>query len=263
MLPYVFVCLTALLVAALTLFSGFGLGTLLFPAFALFFPLEVAVAATAIVHLANNLLKLGLMGRHASRPVVVRFAIPAVIFALLGAWLLSKLSHLPPVATYTFAGREHTVTIIGLALAAIIAGFAVLELLPRLEKMAFPPAYLPLGGAISGFFGGLSGHQGALRSAFLARARLSKEAFIGTGVVCAVIVDCTRLPVYAVTLFGRDWALLQQHGGVGLVVAATLSAFAGTFIGTRLLQKVTLRAVRAVVGGMLLLVALLLAAGLV
>ena len=54
MLPYVVVCATALIVAALTLFSGFGLGTLLMPAFALFFPVTVAVAATAVVHLANK-----------------------------------------------------------------------------------------------------------------------------------------------------------------------------------------------------------------
>lgn len=263
MLAYLLVCLTALLVAALTLFSGFGLGTLLFPAFALFFPLEVAVAATAVVHLANNLLKLALMGRHASWPVVVRFAVPAVIFALIGAWLLARISHIPPVATYTLAGREHTVTPVGLVLAAIIAVFAVLELWPRFEKLSFPMKYLPVGGAISGFFGGLSGHQGALRAAFLIRAGLSKEAFIGTGVACAVIIDCTRLPVYAATFFQRDWHLLREHGGVGLVIAATLAAFLGTIIGTRLVKKVTLRGVRLIVGVMLLLIAAALGSGLV
>lgn len=263
MLPYLLVCLTALLVAALTLFSGFGLGTLLFPAFAIFFPLEVAVAATAVVHLANNLLKLALMGRHASRPVVIRFAIPAVAFALLGAWLLARISHIPPVTTYTLAGREHAITPVGLVLAAIIAVFAVLELWPRFESLSFPPKYLPLGGAISGFFGGLSGHQGALRAAFLIRAGLSKEAFIGTGVVCAVIIDCTRLPVYAATFFERDWKLLRDHGGVGLVIAATLAAFLGTFIGARLVKKVTLRGVRLIVGVMLLVIAVALGTGLV
>jgi len=35
------------------------------PAFALFFPIEVAVAATAIVHLANNIFKGGLVGKKA------------------------------------------------------------------------------------------------------------------------------------------------------------------------------------------------------
>ncbi len=56
-MDYVVICGAAVIVAALTLFSGFGLGTILMPAFALFFPIEVAVAATAVVHLANNLFK--------------------------------------------------------------------------------------------------------------------------------------------------------------------------------------------------------------
>ena len=47
-MDYVIVCSSALVIALLTLFSGFGLGTLLMPAFALFFPVEVAVAATAV-----------------------------------------------------------------------------------------------------------------------------------------------------------------------------------------------------------------------
>ncbi len=50
---YLAVAVASLVVAALTLVSGFGLGSLLMPVFALFFPLEVAVGATAVVHLAN------------------------------------------------------------------------------------------------------------------------------------------------------------------------------------------------------------------
>jgi hypothetical protein len=56
------VCIAALLASALTLSSGFGLGTLLMPVVALFFPLELAIAMTAMVHLANNLFKIGLLG---------------------------------------------------------------------------------------------------------------------------------------------------------------------------------------------------------
>ncbi len=48
-LSYLLIASAALVASALTLFSGFGLGTLLMPAFALFFPIEVAVALTAVV----------------------------------------------------------------------------------------------------------------------------------------------------------------------------------------------------------------------
>ena len=48
-MEYVTICTVAVVVSALTLFSGFGLGTLLMPAFALFFPINVAVAGMAVV----------------------------------------------------------------------------------------------------------------------------------------------------------------------------------------------------------------------
>ncbi len=65
-------------VSGLTVFSGFGLGTLLFPVFAIFFPVEVAVAATAVVHGANNVLKASIFGKDADWPVVARFGIRLV-----------------------------------------------------------------------------------------------------------------------------------------------------------------------------------------
>jgi len=87
-MDYLIICVIAIVVSGVTLFSGFGLGTVLMPAFALFFPLPVAIAATAIVHLANNLFKVALVGRKADWPVVLRFSIPAAIAALVGASLL-------------------------------------------------------------------------------------------------------------------------------------------------------------------------------
>ena len=77
-MDYLLICGAALAASALTLFSGFGLGTLLMPVFALFFPLSSAVAMTAVVHLLNNLFKFALLGRHADWKIVVRFGVPAI-----------------------------------------------------------------------------------------------------------------------------------------------------------------------------------------
>ncbi len=261
-MDYVIISLVALLVSGLTLFSGFGLGTLLLPAFALFFPLELAVAATAVVHLANNLFKVALIGKHADWRVVLRFGIPAAAFAIVGALLLDYVSHLAPLHRYEWLGGPHTVTVVKLVIAILMIGFAVLELSPRFERLAFDARYIPIGGALSGFFGGLSGHQGALRSAFLVRAGLRKEAFLGTTAVCAVIVDVSRLLVYGFTFFVRDFELLREQGGWGLVLAGTLAAFAGSFLGTRLVNKVTMTGIRRIVGVLLLTVGLLLGTGL-
>jgi len=97
-MSYLIICTVALLVSGLTLFSGFGLGTLLMPAFALFFPVEVAIAATAIVHLANNLFKVGLVGRKANAGIVLRLALPAAVMAMVGALLLNYFATIEPLA---------------------------------------------------------------------------------------------------------------------------------------------------------------------
>ncbi|MGA2225011.1 MAG: hypothetical protein ABSH41_11265 [Syntrophobacteraceae bacterium] len=81
---YFVVCLAALFTSGLTLFSGFGLGTILMPVFAIFFPVEVAIALTAIVHFLNNLFKLMLVGKYTDKGVVLRFGIPAVILPFSG-----------------------------------------------------------------------------------------------------------------------------------------------------------------------------------
>jgi len=146
-MEYIVVCLVAFIVSGLTLFSGFGLGTLLMPAFALFFPIPVAR------------------------------------------------------------------------------------------------------------------HQGALRSAFLIKAGLSKEVFIGTGVAAAVIVDIARLAVYGVTFYSQKFTPLKETWV--LVLLATLSAFIGALLGRKLLKKITLQAVQVLVGVMLILLGLAMGTGLI
>ncbi len=82
-------------------------------------------------------------------------------------------------------------------------------------------------------------------------------------VVSAVVVDISRLIIYGSTFFARDFEILWQGGGVGLVIAGSLAAFLGAFIGSRLLKKVTMQGIQIAVGTMLLLLSLALGSGLV
>ncbi|HEU5323274.1 MAG TPA: TSUP family transporter, partial [Methylomirabilota bacterium] len=103
-MKHLVVSVVAFLMSGLTLLSGFGLGTVLTPTFALFFPVPVAVAATALVHLANNGFKLFLLGRYADWRIVVRFGVPAAIAAFAGASLLSLVARLPALIAYDLGG---------------------------------------------------------------------------------------------------------------------------------------------------------------
>jgi uncharacterized membrane protein YfcA len=103
-MEYLIVCTTALFASGLTFFSGFGLGALLMPVLAVFFPVPIAVGATAAVHLANNLFKLFLIGRSADKDIIIRSGIPAVLSALVGASLLTCVSSLPAITSYRLWG---------------------------------------------------------------------------------------------------------------------------------------------------------------
>jgi len=87
---YASIAIVSLLASLLTFFSGFGLGTLLLPVFALFFDLETAIALTAIVHFLNNIFKFFLVYKKTNWPYVLKFGIPSLFFAFLGAWLLKR-----------------------------------------------------------------------------------------------------------------------------------------------------------------------------
>ena len=251
------VSLAALLASCLTFFSGFGLGTLLMPVVALFLPVEVAIAVTAIVHLANNLFKLALVGKKADCSVVWRFGAPAVLAALLGAWLLNMLSGLPTLFEYQWLGRAFAVSVVKFIIGVLILAFVWLELSPRFANMSFDARYLPLGGALSGFFGGLSGHQGAFRSMFLLKSGLDSQRFIATGVVLAVLVDVARMLVYGWS-FSANTANVQWT----MVLSASFSAFVGAYLGAKLLHKVTLRTIQRLVSVLLVLIGLGLVTGL-
>ncbi len=248
------ILLVAFGASMLTFFSGFGLGTMLTPAFILFFPPEIAVAATAIVHFINNLFKLILIGRHTVWSVALKFGIPAILGAYAGARLLSLLSTSDQVIH--LLGFETSG--LNLVLGGLILLFALMELLPRLKDVQLSAKWLFPGGVISGFFGGLSGHQGALRSAFLVKLKLSKEQFVATGVVIACIVDTIRISTYATNFDMERIASMRP-----LLIMATLAAFGGALLGKYLLKKITIGLIQNIVGILMIIISILLFLGLI
>jgi len=237
------IAIVALLTSWLTLLSGFGLGTLLLPVFALFFEVEVAIALTAIVHVLNNLFKFGLLAKWVNRGVVLWFGVPGILGAFLGVRMLSRLSHLDS----WFVSDTVVVDPLSAVIGVLMIFFALTELFPKMKQFSFKRNLLALGGIFSGFFGGLSGHQGALRSMFLIKAGLSKEVYIATGVAIALLIDFTRIPMY---LMRMPRGMMHDHWAP--VIIATGFAFFGALVGKRMMKKVTFRFVQILVGIMMI-----------
>ena len=255
-MEYVFVAITVLLGAGLTFFSGFGLGTLMLPVFSFFFPLPVAVGATAIVHLANNLFKFGLVYRNIHFPTLVRFGFPAVIFSAFGAYFLGFIGNIEALHSYSIADKNVEITLLKVVLGSLMVFFAWFDLDPRFSNLKIKSKWMPIGGILSGFFGGISGHQGAFRSAFLNKSGLTKEAYIGTSNAIALWIDLARLFVYYETF---NFSVLRNNSS--LLVIGIVFAFFGTYFGKKMVQKVTMKGIQRIVGGMLLVIGALFIAG--
>lgn len=226
----------------LTFFSGFGLGTVLLPVFSLMMPVPTAVMSTAIVHFSNNLFKLALLLRRVSWKFVLYFGSMALPFAVAGAFCLKLFADLPPLGSYFLLGHELFLTPVSLTVGFLMIFFAIFEWLPYFRSKSLSSRWIFAGGALSGFFGGLSGHQGALRSIFLLRLNLDKEAFLATGVAIATLIDVARLATYSTFLS------LSFHEGAGEVISVAIgAAIAGALIGKYLLGSLQIAWIRAIV----------------
>ena len=188
---------------------------------------------------------------------MLRFGIPAVIAAFIGSYLLLNIPDDKPLFSYEMFGSNYEVYPVKFIISILLIIFASFDLIPYFSKLQFGKDKLPIGGILSGFFGGLSGNQGALRSAFLIRAGLSKEAFIATTVVVSTFVDFTRLSVYATRFLNTGLT-----DNLILVLSATLAGIAGAYIAHKLLKKVTLRFLQIIIALMLIVLSLALGTGL-
>ncbi len=241
-------CFAACLASILTFFSGFGLGTLLMPVLSLFYGPANGVMLTAFVHFLNGVFKAALLRKHMQTNVALKFALFAIPSAIAGSWCLFYLSDIAEEPLFAFhEGRaQFLIDPLGLVIGVLMILFGLMELLPRFQSLSFSPRLLWLGGFLSGFFGGLSGHQGALRSAFLIRLQLTKEQYLATGVLIALFIDLTRLPYYLFYSHNASFSAIEM-------LPVLLSALFGTWLGNRYLKKVSIQWVRNAVAAFLLL----------
>lgn len=254
-MEYILISISAFLASFLSFFSGFGLGTLLMPVTAIFFPLPVAIGLTAIVHLIHNTFKAAFLWKAIDWKIVVRFGILALIAAIPGAFILRGLSDFAPLKKYSFLFLKGEISVLHITIGLLLIVFATLELFSN-KKWKVKNLYL--GGILSGFFGGFSGYQGAFRSIFLVHTDLDKKGFIGTSAFIAIMVDVVRVIVYFISFK----YLLAQISTVFSGVAIG-SALAGICLGMLLLNKILFPAIRILIVILLYVIGIIMIAGII
>jgi uncharacterized membrane protein YfcA len=194
---------------------GFGIGSLLTPAFALQMDARLAVAAVSIPHFAGTVFRFWLLGGRADWAALRSFGVTSALGGLTGA-LLQEFLAVPWL--FVLFG-----TLLLFTAAAELSGIA--------RRMRFRGPWAWIAGALSGVLGGLVGNQGGIRSGALLGLDLSKSTFVATATAVGLIVDVSRVPVY-VAYEGEALAALARP-----VVLAILGVVAGTVFGHRMLVR--------------------------
>ena len=224
--------LLAVIAGGVAAVSGFGVGSLLTPLLSLHYGAKLAVAIVSVPHLIATAARFFGLRQHLNRTVFLNFGVLSAAGGLAGALLNAKANS--PALAIVFGCLLLFAGISGLA------GFT--------ERVHFGRRVAWVAGALSGFFGGLVGNQGGIRSAALLGFGIPKEALVATATAVALIVDGARMPVYlAVESKGI-------FGAWGLLLIMIVGVLLGTFWGVRLLRKIPEQTFRRLLN--LLLIAL-------
>lgn len=245
--------IVAFFATLLTFFCGFGLGTMLLAAMLWYFPPEIAVALTAIVHLVNSFSK-SILNRRVNWSFVLRFGIASMFAAMVGSIILKKLVSISHAAyDLTTSNLTHPVSYLSCIIGLIMILVSLFELRLKNKNIDIP---LWSGGLISGFMGGLSGHQGALRSAFLVNKITNVGEFVATTAFIGLLTDIARNAVYLTSI---NWDQLNLK----LLVLTCAFAVIGVLFGTYLLKKLSINSIQQMVSAGIFLLGLSMMLGLI
>ena len=220
----------AIIAGGIAAMSGFGIGSLLTPLLAVHYGTKLAVAMVSIPHLAGTAARFVGLRKRVDRRVFLNFGILSAVGGLVGALLNAR------------AGSPALAIVFGCLLV-----FAALSgLTGFVDRMHFGRRTAWAAGALSGFFGGLVGNQGGIRSAALLGFDIRKEALVATATAIGLIVDGARMPVYLAIESGR---IFSAWPVLAITIAGVLL---GTFWGVRLLRRIEERTFRKLLFSLIL-----------
>jgi uncharacterized protein len=217
--------------AAIAWVTGFGIGSLLTPTFAIRTGTKLAVAAVAIPHVVATAQRFWLLRRHVDRRVLLGFGMASAIGGLAGALLHIWVSN----------------RFLSVAFGVVVALTGIAELTGWMRRVHWGRSAAWTAGTLSGGLGGLVGNQGGIRTAAMLGFDVPKEAFVATSTAVGLFVDGARLPVYLAT----DWRAML--GIWPLIALATGATMVGTAIGGAILGRISKQAFRRVIAALLII----------
>ncbi len=212
--------------------SGFGVGTIMTPLLVLIMPYGQMILFVCIVHWFHDLFKIFFFKSGIDWKLFIYFGIPTIVAASIGALFVSETQ------------SSVLTSLLGLFLIGSVGMMYIVD------QFSIPNNWITgfIGGAISGFFAGMFGIRGAVRSVFMAAFDLKKATFLGTTGVISLLLDTTRFITYyfhGITMKSSLW--------LALIICVPIS-FIGSMIGVWIVNRIPEERFRGVVAFFLLVV---------
>jgi len=205
-----------LIAATIGTITGFGTSTLMIPVLVIFFPLVEAIFLVAIIHWFGNIWKVALFRSGFNLRLLVLFGVIGLATSYLGAYISLG------------ANEQLLLRLLGV----FLAGYALFLIFQSKFKIPTGNITALSGGALSGFFAGMFGIGGAIRSMFLTAFDLPKAVYIATAGAIGLLVDSTRIIAYF-----TGGATLPKELWYGLLLFIPIS-FIGAQIAKRIVDKI-------------------------
>ncbi len=213
--------------------AGFGAGVVMLPVAAWTLGIRMAVPVLTITMLLGNMSRLWWSRGETDRRVALRFLAGAVPSTALGTTL------------FVAASSDSLSRVIGGFLLASVPLRRVLSMGHWRVRLV----HFPLIGAVFGLLSSTVVAIGAALTPFYLAYGLRRGAYIATEAVCAFSMHVTRGAVLA-----RYRLLTGEVLLIGLVLGSVM--FAGSWIGRRLLDRMSERVFLAVIEGLLVVMGL-------
>lgn len=196
--------------------GGFGSSMLFVPIAGYFLDFHSVLGVTALFHLSSNISKIYFFREGFDKKLIINMGISSIIFVIIGA----LLSNYFPSKTL-----EILLAIFLISISLILLIFKSIKIKPTQTNSIF-------GGIISGFIAGLLGTGGAIRGITMASFNLKTTVFIATSAIIDLGIDLSRSVVYTYNGF-------VHKDDLYLIPILLIVSIIGTFIGKKILEKLS------------------------
>lgn len=227
-----YITLLTFLAGVIGTITGFGISTIMVPVVLLFLPLPETLLFVGVVHWFGDLWKMYFFKKGIDWELLIFFGIPGVITAFLGATLVLKLPS----------------QLLSQAVGGVLIAYVLFLLVRPSFKIKKNFVTAGLGGAGSGFLGGLTGvGGGALRAVVLTAFNVPKSTYIFTSGLLGAVIDASRITTYFWA--GTRISPLLSWGLIAFIPAS----LAGAWVAKNIVEKIPQGTFRGIIAIFLLL----------